>query len=146
MDIGLLVLGFEALSLRLDLTFFFFIACDLILVVCLHGIRRFLEADKTVLAIGNYAYDWVVGKAGAKTLVPTLAPASERFERRPQEFGRAGESWSVGGAHRSSSAKSNQDSRNPECTAIVFKHATQRRMVMGKLTEAELIGLARLLH
>lgn len=39
-----------------------------------------------------------------------------------------------------------QDARNPECTAIVFKHATQRRMVMGKLTEAELIGLARLLR
>ena len=39
-----------------------------------------------------------------------------------------------------------QDSRTPERTSIVFKHATQRRMVMGKLTEAELVSLAKLLR
>lgn len=43
----------------------------------LSGFLKAVPADKTVLAIGNYAYDWVVGKAGAKTLVPTLAPAAD---------------------------------------------------------------------
>lgn len=36
-----------------------------------HELAAFLKAvpaDKTVLAIGNYAYDWVKGKPGAKTL------------------------------------------------------------------------------
>jgi hypothetical protein len=36
-----------------------------------------------------------------------------------------------------------QDSRNPERSAVVFKHQTQRRMLLGKLSEAELIRLAK---
>jgi spore germination protein YaaH len=43
----------------------------------LSGFLKAVPADKTVLAIGNYTYDWVVGKAGVKTLVPTLAPAAD---------------------------------------------------------------------
>ena len=36
-----------------------------------------------------------------------------------------------------------RDSHNPEHTAIVFKHQTQRRMIMGRLSEAELVSLAK---
>lgn len=43
-------------------------------------------------------------------------------------------------------AYEHQDARNPERTALVFKHLTQRRMLMGKLTEAELLALARLIR
>ncbi|MBB6052872.1 hypothetical protein [Armatimonas rosea] len=44
------------------------------------------------------------------------------------------------------SAFEHQDSRNPERTALVFKHQTQRRLIMGKLTEAELVSLAQQLR
>lgn len=39
-----------------------------------------------------------------------------------------------------------KDPRNPERTAIVCKHLTQRRMILGKLTETELVGLAKQLR
>ena len=39
-----------------------------------------------------------------------------------------------------------KDSRNPEHTAIALKHQTQRRMVLGKLTETELVNLAKQLR
>ena len=39
-----------------------------------------------------------------------------------------------------------KDSRNQERLAIAFKHQTQRRMILGKLTEAELVSLAKLLR
>ena len=43
-------------------------------------------------------------------------------------------------------AFAHKDPRNPECAAIVFKHLSQRRMILGKLTEDELIALAKQLR
>lgn len=39
-----------------------------------------------------------------------------------------------------------KDPRNLERMAIAFKHQTQRRMILGKFTEAELVSLAKLLR
>nr|WP_309692407.1 hypothetical protein [Armatimonas sp.] len=47
---------------------------------------------------------------------------------------------------RGVSAFMHQDSRHPERSALVFKHKTQRRMVMGHLTESELVNLAKRLR
>lgn len=54
--------------------------------------------------------------------------------------------WKTVVLGKGQSAFEHQDSRNPERTAIVFKHQTQRRLVMGKLTEAELVSLAQQLR
>ena len=54
--------------------------------------------------------------------------------------------WKPVGVQANVSAFMHQDTRNPERTAIVFKHQTQRRMIMGKLSEAVLVRLAKLLR
>ncbi|WP_309708509.1 hypothetical protein [Armatimonas sp.] len=59
---------------------------------------------------------------------------------------KAQEGWKAILLGTETSAFLHKDSRSPNRSAIVFKHQMQRRMIMGKLSELELVSLAKQLQ